>query len=116
MIGIDILQISRFMDVVKRRGLERLSNRILSQKEKIEYEKANNKEMFIAVRFSAKESAYKALYPTKKTFKDLSIFKIDSKPFISDGSTSHFLSISHDGDYLITFVMLQGYGKPNINV
>lgn len=55
-IGTDILEISRFEKI----NIERLSKRILTSLELYEFEKSKNQRLFLAKKFSIKESVAKA--------------------------------------------------------
>ncbi|MGI4816377.1 MAG: holo-ACP synthase [Janthinobacterium lividum] len=59
-IGIDLVSIIRFKKLIFFYGLA-IPNKILSQKELIEYNIYYNKEKFLSTRFSAKEAIAKAL-------------------------------------------------------
>ncbi|CAG8673302.1 5818_t:CDS:2, partial [Acaulospora morrowiae] len=74
---------------------------------------------YLAVRWSLKEAAYKALYPHHKaTWKDLSVKKVEGKPClilskrfqqeISFDIVKTHSSISHDGEYVIGQVLIEG--------
>ena len=77
-------------------------------------------------RWTAKEAAYKALYPhVKPTWKDLVVRKLEKKPilefspsFLSNSSLQHsfdgsldqlkiHLSVSHDGDMMVAYVVVE---------
>ena len=77
-------------------------------------------------RWTAKEAAYKALYPVvKPTWKDLVVRKLEKKPilefspsFLSNSSLQHsfdgsldqlkmHLSVSHDGDLMVAYVVVE---------
>ena len=69
------------------------------------------------LRWAAKEAAYKALYPRfKPTWKELVVTKEDGlKPTLrcllmeADNCGLHFhLSISHDGEYTVATVLVEG--------
>ncbi|KAI8055610.1 hypothetical protein BDF22DRAFT_671124 [Syncephalis plumigaleata] len=69
---------------------------------------------YLATRWAAKEATYKACYPHQiLTWNDVTIYKkhgqpkirihnMDSKTNMLDGH----LSLSHDGDYVVAFVIL----------
>ncbi|WMY95928.1 MAG: holo-ACP synthase [Arsenophonus sp.] len=58
-IGADLVEIVRIEKIIKR-SKERLANRILSYKEREEYQYHSNPIYFLAKRFAAKEAALKA--------------------------------------------------------
>lgn len=59
-VGLDIVEIARIEQDLKRFG-ERFVNRILSEKERSQYDKRNDRTLFLAGRFAAKEAVVKAL-------------------------------------------------------
>lgn len=79
-IGTDILEISRFEKV----NIVRMSKRILTSLELIELDKSQNKHLFLAKKFSMKESIAKAFgvgIGTRLSFLDIEISKnINGKP------------------------------------
>jgi holo-[acyl-carrier protein] synthase len=104
-IGIDLLSVSRItqMPLMKQ---HRLAKRILSPSEFLEFTKSHQPSLFLATRFSCKESAYKALYPLYElSWKEVSISKQGKKPILEFHSSVYqslgfqlnaHLSISHD--------------------
>jgi holo-[acyl-carrier protein] synthase len=76
-------------------------------------------------RWTAKEAAYKALYPHfRPTWKDLEVFKVDKKPFlrfspaflekddegeggVKKGEVRMHLSVSHDAGVMGAFVVVE---------
>ncbi len=59
-LGLDIVEIARIERDLKRFG-ERFVNRILGAKERSQYQKRNDRTLFLAGRFAAKEAVVKAL-------------------------------------------------------
>ena len=59
--------------------------------------------------WTAKEAAYKALYPHYKLrWKDMTIRKVDKKPCISvTFPVQLHLSVSHDNDMMTAFVVAE---------
>ncbi len=55
MLGCDIVKVSRF-----KNNLSKLANKILSESEIVEFNKATNKIQYIAGRWAAKEAIFKA--------------------------------------------------------
>ncbi|KAL7417774.1 4'-phosphopantetheinyl transferase superfamily [Mrakia frigida] len=124
--GIDLLHLPRITSLIARRGLAPLSRRILSSSEldllpSIQSPCSSTSESeiarFMAVRWAAKESIYKALQPHfSPSWKDVSILPLSStcnKPTVvfegklkGEGLKAH-LSISHDGDYLVAGVLVE---------
>ena len=79
-IGTDILEISRFEKV----NIGRMSKRILTSLEFTDFEKSQNKSLFLAKKFSMKESIAKAFgvgIGARLSFSDIEISKnINGKP------------------------------------
>jgi len=126
-IGVDVLHVPRIVDLIKRRTAKRLALRILCEDEFAAWESISGKDharrtRFLAVRFSVKEAAYKALYPlVRPTWKDLAFHGLQAgptsrKPTLELRSTLSFpspavgeihASVSHDGDYVFTTVIVE---------
>ncbi|KAI8997371.1 4'-phosphopantetheinyl transferase [Pilobolus umbonatus] len=125
-IGTDILLLPRLEQLIQRRGKERLAKRILSSKEKEEYQnlfpsppdtsKIGNKELlYLGTRWCVKEAVYKALYPIHLLeWNQVSVVKHAGKPQLEILNSSLYgiqrshTSLSHDGDYIISYVVLEG--------
>ncbi|GAA6040212.1 hypothetical protein JCM8097_004186 [Rhodosporidiobolus ruineniae] len=129
-VGVDLLHLARFRSLLARRNPQRLAARICSP---WEFEQWNGiqtgaqaRESYLATRWAAKEAAYKALYPAfRATWKDLEIRKVDKKPFLvfspsfvppssscsvpqlRPEDVNMHLSISHDADMLIAYVVAE---------
>ena len=86
-IGTDILEISRFEKI----NIERLSKRILTSLELYEFEKSKNQRLFLAKKFSIKESVAKAFgvgIGERLSFLDIEISKnSEGKPlcYVNNG-------------------------------
>jgi len=59
-LGLDIVEIARIEKDIERFG-ERFVNRILGEEERSQYQKRNDRTLFLAGRFAAKEAVVKAL-------------------------------------------------------
>ena len=59
-LGLDIVEIARIEQDLERFG-ERFISRILGEKERSQYQKRNDRTLFLAGRFAAKEAVVKAL-------------------------------------------------------
>ncbi|KAI0685600.1 4'-phosphopantetheinyl transferase [Cytidiella melzeri] len=124
-IGVDVVHLPRIADLVKRRTAQRLASRILSSTEMDDWgkvSKANSSRhvLFLAVRWSLKEAAYKAMFPrVQPTWKELTYRKHDAhlrlkpsllfSPFHGtqiDIGQIH-CSVSHDGEYVYTTVLVE---------
>lgn len=119
-IGIDLLHIPRFRAVLARRGQAKMVQRILTAKEREEYQTLSedaHRLRFLGVRWAVKEAAYKALYPSfRLTWKDLSFTRegASPKPILDlESPTSDnphlkmHASVSHDGEYIIAQVLAE---------
>lgn len=130
-IGIDILHVPRIVALVRRRGAFNLASRILSPVEldffralANPFHKQDNRCMgavdvmvaarFLGVRWAVKEAAYKALYPLRPTWKDLTYKSFDkktrSKPQLvcqTAVGTLLDVSVSHDGEYIVASVLAE---------
>lgn len=151
-VGIDLLHLPRLVGLVRRQGgPSRLARRILSPLELAEFEAFSGSSKaagpndqgnasatllkYLAVRWTAKEAAYKALYPhLKLTWKDVSVVKTGESVSATDEGnvlvddrgkkpalTFHrsvpgtkacenvkmHLSVSHDGDYVTSIVVAE---------
>jgi holo-[acyl-carrier protein] synthase len=92
MIGCDVTKISRFNN-----KSESFVNRILSLEELSEYTTRNNRIEYLAGRWSAKESVFKATGIRNATI----LNDKTGKPFVLD-HPEVMITISHDGDYAFT--------------
>ncbi|PKC66991.1 hypothetical protein RhiirA1_535203 [Rhizophagus irregularis] len=144
-IGIDIIHLSRIKALLTRKptSLLHFSKRILSDGELKEFNiflsnqkknliSANNLSQnnskqdkiminnniikYLAVRWTLKEAAYKALFPHYRlTWKDISISKIKEKPYLMIHNVSQkgnnnikvHSSVSHDEKYVISQVLIE---------
>lgn len=119
-IGTDIARVSRFEGLLRNRE-RRFIQRALHSREIDEYEKIDSEEkriLFVASRWAIKESVYKAMQMDKLQFPEIRIQKRENgKPdLIFEGEAEKFangknirekfVSISHDGDYVVAFVTL----------
>jgi len=123
-IGVDIVHLPRITSLISRRGPKRFAKRILSLNELKDFQPDGpDCARFLAVRFSVKEAAYKAVYPTVKpawkefTYKGFGQDSHSSKPRLSyhpsaDAfrrlSWNFHVSVSHDGEYIIANVVVEG--------
>ncbi|GAA5950574.1 hypothetical protein JCM3765_000535 [Sporobolomyces pararoseus] len=124
-IGVDLLHLPRLRALLNRRTPHQLGSRILSQPELDDFqtgalaEDRTKAENYLALRWTAKEAAYKALYPHYRlTWKDLIVAKRDKKPQLNfsqqfllqnrslDDIKMH-LSVSHDGDMMVAYVVVE---------
>lgn len=125
-IGVDLIHLPRLAKLLARRpgGEKRVHHfgrRILCRSEQDELRDISNAETarlhtWLAVRWAAKEAAYKALYPHLRVrWSDLHVDKARGvKPAMRFSAESEVpvaarpgldLSISHDGDYVVAFVV-----------
>ncbi|KAL4241312.1 4'-phosphopantetheinyl transferase domain superfamily protein [Abortiporus biennis] len=123
-IGVDIVHLPRILSLVQRRSAEKLAKRILSTQELADWKKISGKPesqqaQFLAVRWSLKEAAYKALYPAIiPTWKELTFHPLNAsatmKPCLVynpasgvDCNLKLHSSVSHDGDYVFTSILAE---------
>ncbi|KAH8106253.1 4'-phosphopantetheinyl transferase [Cristinia sonorae] len=122
-IGVDVVSISRIAALVQRRTYDRLAKRILSPGELSEWLSIPatddaRRTRYLAVRWSVKESAYKALYPVRSSWKDFTLTSFDRnngrKPtmiYHSFGGHSCkyalHASVSHDAGLVFTTVVVE---------
>jgi len=120
-IGVDLVDVRRFESIIFR-WRERFLKRVFTDKE-IRY--CNTKKhpaQRFATRFAAKEAFIKALFSRNQKgirFHDIEIDQKDARPFINltgkaldamkaqKVKTTH-LMVSHDGDYGVANVVLEG--------
>jgi len=118
-IGTDIVDMSR----IKIANLDRLAKKILSEKEYSIFEKMSlekRKLEFFSGRFASKEAFYKSMGTgiRKYSMRDVEILNNEmGAPYVSlkDDLKSHYdiadsnvyISISHDGDYALSFVIVE---------
>ena len=122
-IGVDLVDVRRFEQIIFR-WQHRFLKRVFTDAE-IRY--CNTKKhpaQRFATRFAAKEAFIKALFPKEQEgirFSDIEIGERESRPFITlhgkvrELADKHSISkihlmLSHDGDYGIANVVLEGQG------
>lgn len=112
-IGIDIVHVTRFKEKVND---QKFVQKILGQDEQDLFHNivdTTRKIEFLASRFSVKEAVFKALCEEglPLTYHTVQVlYKKNKKPFIQTDFTLKgdlLVSISHDGDYVITQVVYQ---------
>lgn len=143
-IGVDLLHVPRMAALINRRGAKRIASRVLSPSERSAFgriwsenldEQGTTATQFLGVRYvlvvssfkklnghrwAVKEAAYKALYPLRPTWKELSYTAFDrqtgSKPTLffhpggGDVSSQRprlHVSVSHDGEYILAHVVAE---------
>ncbi|MGX9340334.1 holo-ACP synthase [Mycoplasma sp. 128] len=93
-IGIDLVNINRFKEVK-----EHFIKRFLSDIEYVDYQKSENKDIFLATRWALKEAIYKA-DNSEYSFKDISISKD-----ITYRYKNFSLSTSSEGEFVIAMAI-----------
>lgn len=105
-IGVDIAQISRFINKSKH-----FIERVLSKEELEVYFKhtEENRVIYLASRFSAKEAIFKAFKNVNFDFASVSILnEKNGAPFVKmDTPHKIFISISHEKEYVISYVIVE---------
>ncbi|KAF1797223.1 4'-phosphopantetheinyl transferase [Mucor lusitanicus] len=118
-VGVDIVHLPRIAALIARRGSDGLARRILSPTEYTEftakYKDDPSELRYLGSRWCMKEAVYKALYPVHKLeWKQVSVAKKAGKPYLSIlnsdlyGIQKTHVSLSHDGEYAIAQVILEG--------
>lgn len=99
MIGVDITSIKRFEN-------KKISfvKKILSNREFIEWEKSENKQLYLAQRWAIKESLFKA-DNNLHNYHEIDISRNEKGKFIFKNFE---ISTSKEDDYVIAFVMIGG--------
>ncbi|KAG2077484.1 4'-phosphopantetheinyl transferase [Suillus decipiens] len=127
-IGVDILYLPRLISLLSRRGSEAFATRILSCQELQTFRllaerhgevKTGKITQFLGVRWAVKEAAYKALYPIRPTWKEVTYSSFNgvtgAKPTLIYRPIHHdvgpasklHVSVSHDGDYVYAQVIAE---------
>ncbi|KAI8069841.1 4'-phosphopantetheinyl transferase [Gilbertella persicaria] len=124
-IGVDIMHLPRITALVARRGHDKLARRILSQKEYLEFKSLQalnqqKRDAYLSARWCIKEAVYKALYPKHRlewkqvTYINRATHGQKGKPELEIlnsqlyGIQNAHVSLSHDGEYAIAQVVLEG--------
>ncbi|KAG6337366.1 hypothetical protein ID866_1739 [Astraeus odoratus] len=143
-LGIDILHVPRMLSLINRRGALKIASRILSQGELHGFRSmvglsssdrgydmraaaGHGEEVYtriaryLGVRWAVKEAAYKALYPLRPSWKELTYTSFDAckgvKPELvfhaaANGTAGNVpgrlhVSVSHDGDFIVASVVAE---------
>jgi holo-[acyl-carrier-protein] synthase len=121
-IGVDIVSVRRIKRAVERWG-ERFLSRIFTAEEIEHSYRRSEPYASLAVRFAAKEALMKAVGPHGISFRDVAVLnREDGSPFISDegglratlssrGIGRLHLSLSHERDYGVAFVVAEKGGE-----
>lgn len=105
-IGCDILRISRIVNKINDKGF---MERIFSQNEISIFEERNYNPETITGNFCAKEAYVKALgtgFGTIKPYQVEILRKPNGQPYGICNGNEFSVSISHDGEYAIAFVII----------
>lgn len=112
--GIDIVNLNRFNNI-KNKKLCRLANHILNKMEYEQFSVAKNQRKTLAKFWAIKEAAFKAL-PNELQIKTMLneitvLFQNNTRPMVflnkfMNFNYSYFVSISHDGKYVIASCVL----------
>jgi holo-[acyl-carrier-protein] synthase len=106
MVGIDIVEIRRITDIVKRYG-DKFLNRVFTQQELDYVTKKRRMHESLAGRFAAKEAFIKA-YGRKLGWKEIEVLQVKGKPRISCGGMDYQeVSISHERSYAVAVVVIR---------
>lgn len=103
-IGVDIARIARFNNQAA------LAKKILSSKEMAVYQTHPQAPTYLAGRFAGKEAFIKAY--RQQPLPELSTIEVlhreDGSPYIQFQNNTYEVSISHDGEYVIAMVIIEG--------
>ncbi|KAG2369869.1 4'-phosphopantetheinyl transferase [Suillus spraguei] len=127
-IGVDILHLPRLISLLSRRGTKAFATRILSSQELQTFQllaerhgevKTGRTAQFLGVRWAVKEAVYKALYPIRPAWKEVTYLSFNGvtgeKPTLVYRPIHHdvgpaiklHVSVSHDGDYVYAQVIAE---------
>ncbi|RDX53199.1 4'-phosphopantetheinyl transferase [Lentinus brumalis] len=122
-VGVDVLHVSRIFRLLESRSGSRFARRVLSDQEHVIWDgipasDSARRTRFLAVRWSVKEAAYKAVFPVvRPTWKDFTFHSLSAdgtrKPLLEHHLQGDKLlgrlhaSVSHDGDYVFTTVLVE---------
>lgn len=120
-IGIDLVDVRRIEAIIYR-WQDRFLRRVFTGKEIAYCNNKKNPAQRFATRFAAKEAVVKALYPKRTdgiSLLDIEIDERDNRPVVNLFNTSKayaeqlgitkiFLMVSHDGNYGVAQVVLEG--------
>jgi len=109
-VGVDVLHLPRLSRLVHKYGSNKLAQRILSPLECRSLPSEDTQAIaYLALRWTAKEAAFKALYPGYQArWKDFSVIKHGPKPALTSDLPVHLhLSISHDADLVVALVVAE---------
>ncbi|MGB9750164.1 MAG: holo-ACP synthase [Caldisericia bacterium] len=107
-VGVDIVNIKRFKKIIKNNP--KILNRVLTEKELEIFKDYKDPVIHYAGRFSLKEAIIKAgkNYLNIKSFKDIEILKKENgEPLLTKPDRNIYISISHDGDYIISIAVIE---------
>ena len=117
-IGVDIVDIRRIADLLRKQG-ERFPQRLLGTDELRVFSDRNDKAVFLAGRFAAKEAIIKAIgenLPTRPPYSDIQIVSdVSGRPGVTLSSRltevfkdfSFQISISHEKEFAVAMALLQ---------
>lgn len=122
-VGVDIADVPRFAEHIER--VPELLDRLLTPAEQLKRNGKRRTPESLAARFSAKEALVKALqYPRIIPWHQAEVVSAPSgapsfrlsgavlEHFRARGAENAHLSISHDGNLAITYVIVEGPGAP----
>ncbi|XP_004343236.1 hypothetical protein CAOG_07377 [Capsaspora owczarzaki ATCC 30864] len=131
-IGTDLVAVSRIAAVYAKRG-DRLQEEQQEQQEdhkpqalrsssKVLPGKHSHAILFLASRWALKEATYKACFPYRLVWSDIQADLVQAKPMLridgrlkealqARGASHAHISLSHDGDYALAFVVLDASGQ-----
>ncbi|HOB68295.1 MAG TPA: holo-ACP synthase [Syntrophorhabdaceae bacterium] len=105
MVGIDIVDVSRITDILRRYG-DRFLYKIFTEEEIAYARQRRSADESLAGRFAAKEAFMKAT-GKKLAWKDINVLQREGKPYIEfQGKIFDGVSISHEKAYAVSIVVI----------
>ncbi|KAI8910866.1 4'-phosphopantetheinyl transferase [Gorgonomyces haynaldii] len=92
--GVDIIAMERIERLYTKQPVK-FPQRILSTQEQAEFMHTKDKCRYLATRWAIKEAIFKTMWPERVEFKDLTIEKRNSKPYLKNYQDCA-ISWSHD--------------------
>ncbi len=103
-IGVDVALLRRFSAKD-----DKFIRRVLTENELFQYSCLNDlrKAEYLAGRFCAKEAYYKAAQNHHLSYQDVEVLEDKENGIVTINDAKAFVSISHDGDYVVAYVIIE---------
>jgi len=106
MVGVDIVDVSRIADIVRKYG-DKFLDKIFTEDEVIYVKKGRRANESIAGRFAAKEAFMKA-NGRRLPWREINVLQVKGRPFIRyHGKDYNGVSISHERTYAVSVVVIE---------